>query len=222
MSCRSGSCPSTSWTCRSWATEPSPRPRGRGPLPADRDTDRTGRQRRQVAERVAVQVDDVVAAAGAPVDERDVHAMAVPAHAYVAAAPVADAELRSGGRVQATRVRVMTGADSGLAIPRGRARGAVPGQPDGRLAQRRRGPWRRNERSRGRVASGAGPGSSLAWRSPGSSRARRSLAMTRPRPPLGPAMAAAAPRSAGSRLASKARSQQVVGRSPSLSAAGSR
>ena len=60
---------------------------------------------RQPAERVAVQVDHPAAAAGAPVDQLHVDAVARPAHGHGPAAPVADAERRTGRRVQAARVR---------------------------------------------------------------------------------------------------------------------
>ena len=77
---------------------------GSCPLPGDPDGDRAGGGRRQPAERVAVQVDHAAAPAGAPVDQLHVDAVARPAHGHGPAAPAADAERRTGRRVQSSRI----------------------------------------------------------------------------------------------------------------------
>ena len=77
---------------------------GQNPLPGDPDGDRAAGQRRQLAERVAVQVDHPAAAASAPVDQPHVDAAARSADGHGPAAPATDAERRSGRRVHAPGV----------------------------------------------------------------------------------------------------------------------
>ena len=68
------------------------------------------------------------AAARAPVDEPDVHARAAAADSDHPAAPIPDAQCGSRSRVVAARVRVMTDADTRLAVPRGRTPCALAGR----------------------------------------------------------------------------------------------
>src|SRR5438128_6980482 len=90
------------------------------PLPGNSDAEAAARRRRELAERAVIQIDDVRAAAGAPVDQLDVDAVAVAADLDGSAAPVPDPELRTGGRVEAAAaVAAGAGADPRQAVPRG-------------------------------------------------------------------------------------------------------
>src|SRR6478735_3906419 len=105
MSCRSGSSPSTSSTCRS--------------SPADGHPNDARVQRRQTAEGVAVQVDDVPVAACAPVDQADPDAVGAGADPDLTSTPRADAQRGPGGRIHPARVVAVAGADARLAVPAG-------------------------------------------------------------------------------------------------------
>jgi hypothetical protein len=94
--------------------------------PADGDPD--GPAASQPPHSVAIQIDDVGAAARTPVDELHADAPAIAAHADHASSPIPDAKLRSCGRVHPARVAVCADADTGLAIPGGRPGHVVPGR----------------------------------------------------------------------------------------------
>ena len=101
--------------------------------PADRDVDCAGRQWCEVSERVAIQLDDVVATAGTPVDQAHVHASAVATDVDDPVPPIADPELGSGGGIEPARIVAMADADSGLTVPGRRATGRMPGRAPRRL-----------------------------------------------------------------------------------------
>ena len=86
-------------------------------LPGNADRQCPAGEWRKAAERVAVEIDDAAASASTPVDQRHVHAAAGAAHGHRAATPASDSQRRSGRRVEAARVGVVTGADSCLAVP---------------------------------------------------------------------------------------------------------